>query len=134
MTLVLTSADQQALARASRLLTSPLDHPSADAWRAAVNRELEELMVGDSAAFILPEVGGPVFFSEEHEPAEGAKYVGLEPPALSTGQSMWSGRSNCAYARRRRSTGVMFGGISRAATTMNTPVRTAPVVRSRQCT
>jgi DNA-binding CsgD family transcriptional regulator len=89
MTLALTSADQQALARVSRLMTSPLDHPSADAWRAAVNRELRALMVGDSAAFILPGAGGPVFFSEEHDPAEGAKYVGLEPPALSTGQSMW---------------------------------------------
>jgi DNA-binding CsgD family transcriptional regulator len=89
MTLTLTNADQQALIRASRLLTSPLEFADADAWRAAVNRELKALMVGDSAAFILPGVGGAVFLSEEHDPAEGAKYVGLEPPTVSSGQSIW---------------------------------------------
>jgi DNA-binding CsgD family transcriptional regulator len=86
-------------------MTAPLDHPSADAWRAAVNRELRELMVGDSAAFILPGVGGAVFFSEEHDPAEGAKYVGLEPPPPSTAQSMWE----LAVEQRVCTTETLYG-------------------------
>src|SRR5689334_21890566 len=68
MRLTLTSAKQQAITRVSRLLTAPLEFPSADAWRAAVNRALTELLNGDSAAFVIPGVGGAVFFSEEHDP------------------------------------------------------------------
>lgn len=88
MTLSLTSSDRTALVRASRLMTSPLAYPDADAGRAAVNRELRALMVADTAAFLLPGVGGVAFFSEEHDPAESAKYTELEPPAHSSGQSL----------------------------------------------
>lgn len=89
MTLALTAADRRALVRASVLLTSPLVFPDADEWRRAVNRQLKALFVADTAAFLLPGVDGDVYFSEEHDPAEGAKYVHLTPPAPREGETVW---------------------------------------------
>src|SRR5688572_20240219 len=81
MTFALNKAELTALVDAARVLTTPLDYESSDAWRAAVNRHVRTLLAGDTAGFLLPGVGGTLFFTEDHDPAEIAKYPELEVPA-----------------------------------------------------
>lgn len=84
-----TSGDMRKLARALEILLTPLDHPSADAWRSAVNRALIQLLHADSAGFLLPVADGPPLYSEEHDPAALAKYVDYPPPPLVNGRPLW---------------------------------------------
>ena len=87
--LTLHSADLAGITRALQLLASPLDHLTVDEWRSAVNSQFKMLFKADSAGFLLPGVGGPLFFSEEHDPAEIARYPDLTPPARRDGRAIW---------------------------------------------
>lgn len=89
MPVTLSSAEIEKLARAMQLLLSPLAHPSVDAWRSAVNHELKELLHADSAGFFLPLEHGPALYSEEHDPAELARYTDYLPPPLPDGRSIY---------------------------------------------
>lgn len=84
-----TSGDMRKLARSLELLLSPLDHPTVDSWRSAVNRDLIHLLHADSAGFLLPVAAGPPLYSEEHEPAALARYVDYPPPPLINGRPLW---------------------------------------------
>lgn len=89
MSLTLNSAEIERLSRAIQLLTSPLTFPSADEWRLAVNREIKPLLGADTAGFLLPVADGLALFSEEHDPAELARYPDFPPPPLIDGTCLW---------------------------------------------
>ena len=89
MTLTLSTADLASLVDAARLLASPLEFATVDAWRSAVNRALKELMGADTAGFLLPGVDGPLVYSDEHDPAELARYGEMDPPPLADGSTAW---------------------------------------------
>lgn len=84
-----TSGDMRQLASSLELLLSPLDHPTVDSWRSAVNRDLIHLLGADSAGFLLPVAEGPPLYSEEHDPTALAKYVDYPPPPLINGRPLW---------------------------------------------
>lgn len=88
MSLTLSAAELEKLTRITQLLVSPLDHPTVDSWRSAVNRQLRELLHADSAGFFLPVDNGAAMYSEEHDPAELARYADFHPPALANGRSL----------------------------------------------
>lgn len=89
MSITLSSAEIEKLTSAIRLLLSPLDHASVDHWRAAVNRELTDLLHADSAGFLLPVPEGLAMYSEEHDPRELAKYTQFPPPPLPGGKPVY---------------------------------------------
>lgn len=85
----LSAADIEKLKNALRILVAPLDYATTDEWRRAANRELRELLHADSAGFLLPVEDGPFVYSEEHDPAELARYPELVPPLLNNGQTVY---------------------------------------------
>lgn len=87
MSLTLSAAELEKLTRLIQLLVSPLDHPAVDSWRSAVNRQLKELLHADSAGFFLPIGSGLAMYSEEHDPAELARYADYPPPDLADGRT-----------------------------------------------
>lgn len=89
MSITLSSADLENLARATELLVSPLDHSHVDGWRSAVNRHLRELLHADSAGFLLPVSAGLMMYSEEHDAEELSQYPEFAPPDLADGTSAW---------------------------------------------
>jgi DNA-binding CsgD family transcriptional regulator len=50
---------------------------------------VKELVDADSAGFLLPVPDGLALFSEEHDPAELARYPDYPPPPLVCGMSLW---------------------------------------------
>lgn len=90
MSVVLSSFDLRQLAVAIELLVSPADHDTLDGWRRAVNRQLGGMLGADSMGFMMPVVDGLYLFSEEHDPAELAKYPGLLPPPMRDGTPLWT--------------------------------------------
>ncbi|HET7321210.1 MAG TPA: hypothetical protein VFI96_01865, partial [Longimicrobiaceae bacterium] len=89
LSVTLSSRDLEKVARAIQLLASPLDHAHVDTWRSAVNRTLRELLHADSAGFLMPVSEGLALYSEEHDPAELAKYPDVLAPAMADGTPMW---------------------------------------------
>lgn len=87
--LLLSAADRAQLARASQALLSPLGHAHVDGWRAAVNRELRQVIGADSVGFLLPVADAAPVFSEEHAPEVLARFPELVPPALGDGTPIW---------------------------------------------
>lgn len=87
--LTLSSEEVEKLTRAVELLISPLEYSSVDTWRASVNRELKSLLHADSAGFLLPVEDGLMLYSEEHDPAELARYQDYPPPPLVDGTPLW---------------------------------------------
>ncbi len=72
----------------------------------AVNRELKELLRADSAGFLLPVRDGLMLYSEEHDPAELARYQDFPPPPLVDGTPLWE-----AMIRQRVGTlATIYGG------------------------
>lgn len=90
MSVVLSTSDLEQLTAAIELLVSPLQHESTDDWRRAVNRHLSALLGADSAGFMMPVSNGLFLYSEEHDPAELAKYPGLLPPPMRDGTPLWT--------------------------------------------
>lgn len=89
MSVSLSTSDFERLGRVVELLVSPLAHASVDDWRRVANRELKDLLGADSAGFMIPTADGPSFFSDEHDPADLARYPELTPPALGDGRPLW---------------------------------------------
>lgn len=83
MSLTLSSTDLAKLTRAMELLVTPLD-TGVDEWRSRVNTQLKELLNADSACFLLPEVDGPLFYSDDYDP-ETLDAYDLQPPPLPDG-------------------------------------------------
>lgn len=81
----LTAATLRRLEAAQQVLLSPLDYPSIDDWRSAVNRHLRKLLHADAAGFLLPGVDGPLFYSDELDPDVLAAFPDLAPPPLMDG-------------------------------------------------
>jgi DNA-binding CsgD family transcriptional regulator len=91
MSLTLTTAELQQLEESIRVLVTPLDHGSIDGWRSAVNRTLSKLLHADSAGFLLPVADGLALYSEEHNPAELARFPDFPPPPDHDGVPLWEG-------------------------------------------
>lgn len=89
MALRLSRKQMDEVRTAIRLLASPMEHASVDAWRSAVNRHLKGLLQADTAGFVLPVEGGPLLFSEDHDTAETAKFGELLPPNDKNGVPIW---------------------------------------------
>lgn len=89
MTITLSTADLGRLSDVVRLLVSPLEHDSVDHWRRAVNREVKAFVGADSAGFMLAMPDAPLFYSEEHDPDEIARYPDVAPPPLPDGTPLW---------------------------------------------
>jgi DNA-binding CsgD family transcriptional regulator len=87
MSLVLSEAEARNLVRAVTVLASPMDYPSVDAWRAAVNLECCALLGADSAGFMLPLPGRRFIYSAEHDPAALARFPELPLPSLDDGRN-----------------------------------------------
>jgi DNA-binding CsgD family transcriptional regulator len=79
----------RAIRQISNVLIAPFSLGSIDAWRSEVNRLTRALVGADSAGFLFPTVPVASLYSDEHDPAELAKYVEIEVPALSNGRSVW---------------------------------------------
>lgn len=90
MSVTLSSAELEALARATETLLSPLNYAHVDGWRSAVNGELKTLLHADSAGFLLPVPDGLLLYSEEHDPAELNKYQEVVPPDMPDGTPLWA--------------------------------------------
>lgn len=84
-----SSTELDRIARANALLLSPLDFPTVDGWRAAVNRHLSALLNADSAGFLLPLPGLAPVFSEEHDAVQLARYPDYPPPPWIDGTPLW---------------------------------------------
>jgi DNA-binding CsgD family transcriptional regulator len=89
VSITLASADLEKLTQSVQLLVSPLDHPSVDQWRSAVNHQLKELLCADSAGFLLPVPAGLMMYSEEHDPSELSKYQDVVAPDMADGTPIW---------------------------------------------
>ncbi len=87
MSVTLSTADLNALARTIRLLVSPLEHESADAWRAAVTADVKRLLDADTGGFLLPVGEGPLFYTDDF-PQDEIEGSDLQPPPLSDGTDM----------------------------------------------
>ncbi len=85
----LSSTDIAAVNAISRTLSAPLDFDGLDAWRAAANRQLRELIGSDSAGFLLATSHELPMFSEDHPPAVLRQFLELTPPPLSDGTPIW---------------------------------------------
>lgn len=90
MTLRLSRKKMDEVQSAVRLLASPMEHDSVDAWRLSVNRQLKQLVQADTAGFVLPVKDGPLLCSEEHDPAETARFGDLLPPDTADGMPLWA--------------------------------------------
>jgi DNA-binding CsgD family transcriptional regulator len=95
----LPDGDLELLSRAIRLLVSPLEHPTLDDWRRAVNRELKSLLRADSVGFLFPTTEGAMMFSEEHDPSVLNGFPELLPPPLSDGTPIWERMTLLGVAR-----------------------------------
>lgn len=91
MSLRLSSEELQQLARSIQVLVSPMDHQSLDRWRSAVNCTLGRLLRADSAGFLLPIGEGLALFSDEHDPAELARFPDYPPPPTIDGTPLFEG-------------------------------------------
>jgi DNA-binding CsgD family transcriptional regulator len=60
-----------------------------DQWRSAVNHNLKDLLGADTAGFLMPVEDGLMLYSDEHDPAELARYQDVPPPPTIEGISMW---------------------------------------------
>lgn len=89
MSLTLSSSDLEKLSHAIQLLVSPLNHSAVDGWRAAVNRQLRDLLYADSAGFLLPVESGLAMYSDEHDPKALAVFPEVQPPRLPDGRTVW---------------------------------------------
>lgn len=89
MTLRLTRKQMDDVRRAIRLLASPMEHASVDGWRSAVNRQMRALVGADTAGFVLPVKDGALLYTEDHDPAETAKFGDLLPPDAADGTPIW---------------------------------------------
>lgn len=89
VTLRLSRAQVEQVRTAIRLLSSPMEHATVDAWRLAVNRHMKAMVKADTAGFVLPVPNGPLLFSEEHDPNETAKFGDLLPPDMPDGRPVW---------------------------------------------
>ena len=89
MTLRLSRRQMEQVREAIRLLASPMEHASVDGWRSAVNRRLKVLVQADTAGFVLPVKDGPLLYTEDHDPAETAKFGELLPPDDKNGVPIW---------------------------------------------
>jgi DNA-binding CsgD family transcriptional regulator len=68
-------SDSARLSAALRILLSPLDFASTDAWRAAVCEELCQLIGADSASFLLSGAGDHPWLAVHMEPAALEAYT-----------------------------------------------------------
>ncbi len=73
MALNLRSTDLPAIADAQRVLLSPLDYPTLDAWRHEVNRITGNLVDADHVTFGLPTTPN-VYYSADHNPGFTEQY------------------------------------------------------------
>jgi hypothetical protein len=89
MSVTFTARELRDLEQAIRVLVSPMDYPSLDGWRSSVNRTVATLLHADSAGFLLPVADGLALYSEEHDPAELARYPDVPPPPTHLGITMW---------------------------------------------
>lgn len=87
MTLTLSTVELEGLVRTFSVLVSPLDHESVDGWRSAVNAQLAPLLGADSAGFLLSGESATPLYSDEHDPAELARFSEVEIPRLPNGQT-----------------------------------------------
>jgi hypothetical protein len=90
MALVLSTPEAEHVVRATTVLASPLDHPSVDHWRSAVNREVRGLVGADAAGFILPAERGVDLYSDEHDPAALRQFDEFPLPLLDGGRSAFA--------------------------------------------
>lgn len=89
MTLRLSRAQVEQVRTAIRLLSSPMEHVTVDAWRLAVNRHMKAMVNADSAGFVLPVPDGQLLLTEEHDPNATAKFGDLLPPDRPDGKPCW---------------------------------------------
>lgn len=76
MSLHLTTSDLARCEFASRVMLSPLNVASIDAWRSEVSRTLCELFQADAALFVLPQADA-LFLSDAFTPAARARCTEL---------------------------------------------------------
>jgi DNA-binding NarL/FixJ family response regulator len=87
MSVTLSSSDLREISRLNRLLLSPLEHASVDAWRAEVTAGLKSLLAADTGGFLLPGVDGPLFHTDDF-PQDVIEGSDLQPPPLPDGTDM----------------------------------------------
>jgi DNA-binding CsgD family transcriptional regulator len=80
MHLALTPDDQDRLHDAQQTLLSPLDYDSVDAWRGAATRNVKVLLGADKAMFQMPDVAGPLIYSDEFELGISRQYLQRAKP------------------------------------------------------
>jgi DNA-binding CsgD family transcriptional regulator len=85
MALTLTSHDLLRISHAARVLSSPLDHATADHWRSAASEALRELLEADTCGFHLPLPGHVDFHSDHYSETEVAGRDYVAPPPLPDG-------------------------------------------------
>jgi DNA-binding CsgD family transcriptional regulator len=85
MALTLSSHDLVRISHAARVLSSPLEHASADHWRSASSEALRELLEADTCGFHLPLPGHVDFHSDHYSEAEVAGHDYVAPPPLPDG-------------------------------------------------
>ncbi|MBA3854847.1 MAG: hypothetical protein C0503_10550 [Gemmatimonas sp.] len=110
----LSASDEQAVARVTRLLTSPFDAASVDEWRRRVNDELKAALGAEQAAFMLPLAGHALLYSEELDPDIAAKYPDLQPPDLRDGRSIWQAALEQRVVTCRTIYGREYGNYERS--------------------
>lgn len=88
MSLRLSAAELRAIARVSRVLVAPLDHPSPDGWRRAVNDALRDLFGADAAMFLLAGAGPALIYSDEIPPDPLTQFPELQPPPTADGSTV----------------------------------------------
>jgi DNA-binding CsgD family transcriptional regulator len=72
---------------ALRVVLSPLDHGSLDAWRAATLRTVKVLLDADMAAFVLPGSEGEEVYGQDYSDSVRQVYTGRQ--VLTHRFSMW---------------------------------------------
>jgi DNA-binding CsgD family transcriptional regulator len=82
----LTAAESRRVVRAATVLAAPLEYPTVDHWRAAVNREAASLLDADSVGFLLPVPHGGLIYSDEHDAASLAQFDALPLPQIDDGR------------------------------------------------
>ena len=90
MPIHLSTPDLASLAQTIGVLAAPLDHPTVDEWRHAVNESMKRLLGADSAGFLLPVESGMALLSRDHDPESLARYPDIPIPPLSNGMELWS--------------------------------------------
>ena len=99
MRVTLSSSEQGRLNAAQNALLSPLNYDSVDAWRSAVNQEVEALLGADKALFMLPISDGLRVYSDEYDPIRSSKYPEWTRP-LAERHRMWSRAARMGVADR----------------------------------